>query len=792
MTPQDQIYSVPTNLGLAKMAYAQANGLSVNITHMAIGDGNGALVNPDSTWPGLAREVHRAQLNQLYQHAQNPNWLVAELVLPPEVGGWTIREIALYDQAGDLIYIGNHAEQYKPIQSQGSDETKTIRMVILVSSTSTVTLKTDPTTVLATVDYVQRELAKLDYKQSVRYATKGNISLQGLGVQAGGDWSAALTAGDRILVRSQTAGKDNGIYVAAGGVWVRATDADLSVEVTAGLVVSVEQGATLADTIWQLITDNPIVVGTTALTFRDITDGFARLLSPVFAGNPTAPTPAQFDSSLKLATTEFVKRLGLEFSSFGSVSSSTALTSANIGGLISASSETPITITLPSTTGVAQGATVAVISAGTGAVTVAAAAGGDIVFTSNGQTGSIALGLGDSAEFIKLNGQWRLVGGSVMLRYSQVMSGDGFLTQAQFNNAQRLATTEFVQRALGCFSGSSTLSADTILTKADVGKIIRVASTGFTITLPLISTLVEGATITIQHSGTSATHTVVTQGADVIDPGSNTITSITLELGDTVILTRAGGNWSLVGGSAALAYIANPTLPQFDQSQRLANAAFVQRALGNYRRSMGIANGGTLLPSDAGSLVNLSVAVSAATLPLLSATPAGSAFTFIKTGAGAATLSTQGSDVMSSEGVSRSSIVIDQGESLTLIAAGAIWYAIGTAADKHSHGHQYIAGPGNSGALRLPCGRMFQWGTDTLALANANTWRTTSFVTAFGGAVESITYGISVDDATPAQASGNVRLSDVRIAGSFKWSRDNTGPANVRLFWSAVGPAPAL
>lgn len=159
MTPADQIYSLPTNTGAAKQSYALANKLTVDISHMAIGDGNGAVVNPTAAATGLVREVHRAPLNQLYQHPDNPNWLVAELVIPAEVGGWTIREIGLYDVDGDLIFVGNHAEQYKPVQSQGSDETKTVRMVILVSSVAAVTLRTDPTTVMATIKFVNDSIA---------------------------------------------------------------------------------------------------------------------------------------------------------------------------------------------------------------------------------------------------------------------------------------------------------------------------------------------------------------------------------------------------------------------------------------------------------------------------------------------------------------------------------------------------------------------------------------------------------------------------------------------------------
>jgi hypothetical protein len=358
MTPQDPIYSLPTNVGAAKLAYAMANQLTVDISHMAIGDGNGVAVNPTAAWPALAREVHRAQLNQLYQHPDNPNWLVAELVLPAEVGGWTIREIALYDVDGDLIFIGNHAEQYKPVQSQGSDETKTIRMVILVSSTSAVTLKTDPTTVMATVDYVQRELAKLDHKQSVRYATTADVVLSGLGVQAGGDWAAALTAGDRVLVKSQAAAKDNGIYVVAGGAWVRSTDADISAEVTSGLVVAVEQGAFLADTRWQLVTDGAIVLGTTALTFQDVTKGYAPLSSPAFTDNPTAPTPAQFNSSDSIATTEFATLLGLcARGGLGiSIAENISLTLAQSGGWCEFNADNS-TVTLPALATTAQGLT---------------------------------------------------------------------------------------------------------------------------------------------------------------------------------------------------------------------------------------------------------------------------------------------------------------------------------------------------------------------------------------------------------------------------------------------------
>lgn len=107
-----------------------------------------------------------------------------------------------------------------------------------------------------------------DSKQSVLYTTTANITLSGLATRAGGDWSVALTAGDRVLVKDQTSAATNGIYIAAAGAWARSTDADASAEVTPGMLVTVEAGPTLADTVWELTTNGPIVLGTTAISFE--------------------------------------------------------------------------------------------------------------------------------------------------------------------------------------------------------------------------------------------------------------------------------------------------------------------------------------------------------------------------------------------------------------------------------------------------------------------------------------------------------------------------------------------
>lgn len=112
--------------------------------------------------------------------------------------------------------------------------------------------------------FVLAELEKLDSKQSVRVATTANIALTGLQTIDG----VALSAGDRVLVKNQSTAAQNGIYMVASGAWARASDADLSLEVTPGMLVPVEQGATNGDSLWQLVTDAPITLGITGLTFE--------------------------------------------------------------------------------------------------------------------------------------------------------------------------------------------------------------------------------------------------------------------------------------------------------------------------------------------------------------------------------------------------------------------------------------------------------------------------------------------------------------------------------------------
>ncbi|GHC34693.1 hypothetical protein GCM10010082_31760 [Kushneria pakistanensis] len=151
-----KFYTRLTKIGQAKYANAKGVGEQINMTQMVVGDANGRQLTPDQVQQqeAMINQVRVGPINHAYKDADNPNWLVLEQILPPAVGGWTIREVGIYDDQGDLVAYGNYPETYKPILDEGSSRTSTVRFVLMVSDTSAVTLKIDPSVVLATRQYV--------------------------------------------------------------------------------------------------------------------------------------------------------------------------------------------------------------------------------------------------------------------------------------------------------------------------------------------------------------------------------------------------------------------------------------------------------------------------------------------------------------------------------------------------------------------------------------------------------------------------------------------------------------
>ncbi|MBD8116827.1 phage tail protein [Pantoea agglomerans] len=147
-------FALLTNQGAAKLANAAALGTKVNIASMGVGDGGGTLPTPDAAQTKLIGEKRRAQLNSLTVDAANSSQIIAEQIIPESEGGFWIREIGLYDSDGVLIAVANCPETYKPQLAEGSGRTQTVRMILIVNSTTAVTLKIDPSVVLATRKYV--------------------------------------------------------------------------------------------------------------------------------------------------------------------------------------------------------------------------------------------------------------------------------------------------------------------------------------------------------------------------------------------------------------------------------------------------------------------------------------------------------------------------------------------------------------------------------------------------------------------------------------------------------------
>lgn len=154
-------YAILTNQGAARLANATALGTKLNLTQMSVGDANGKLPTPDPAQTALINQQRIAPLNMLTVDPANASQIIAEQIIPENEGGFWIREIGLYDDDGVLIAVANCPETYKPKLAEGSGRTQTIRMILIVSSTTAITLKIDPSVVLATRQYVDDKVIEV-------------------------------------------------------------------------------------------------------------------------------------------------------------------------------------------------------------------------------------------------------------------------------------------------------------------------------------------------------------------------------------------------------------------------------------------------------------------------------------------------------------------------------------------------------------------------------------------------------------------------------------------------------
>ncbi|MGV5767729.1 phage tail protein [Escherichia coli] len=284
-----KFYTLLTEIGAAKLASATALGVPLKITHMAVGDGGGALPTPDAKQTALVNEKRRAALNMLYIDPQNSSQIIAEQVIPENEGGWWIREVGLFDESGALIAVGNCPESYKPQLAEGSGRTQTVRMVLITSSTENITLKIDPAVVLATRKYVDDKV--LELKVYVDDLMAKHLAAQDPHSQYAPKESPTFT------------GTPKAPTPAAGN---NTTQLATTAFVQAALKALINGAPTTLDTLKEIaaaINNDPKFSTTinNALALK------APLSSPALTGTPTAPTAAQSVNNTQIATTAFVK-----------------------------------------------------------------------------------------------------------------------------------------------------------------------------------------------------------------------------------------------------------------------------------------------------------------------------------------------------------------------------------------------------------------------------------------------------------------------------------------------------
>lgn len=284
-----KFYTLLTEIGAAKLASATALGVPLKITHMAVGDGGGALPTPDAKQTALVNEKRRAALNMLYIDPQNSSQIIAEQVIPENEGGWWIREVGLFDESGALIAVGNCPESYKPQLAEGSGRTQTVRMVLITSSTDNITLKIDPAVVLATRKYVDDEV--LELKLYVDDQMRNHIAAQDPHTQYAQKHNPTFT------------GEPKAPTPAAGNNTTRIATTEF---VQAAITALINGAPATLDTLKEIaaaINNDPKFSTTinNALALK------APLSSPALTGTPTAPTAAMSVNNTQIATTAFVK-----------------------------------------------------------------------------------------------------------------------------------------------------------------------------------------------------------------------------------------------------------------------------------------------------------------------------------------------------------------------------------------------------------------------------------------------------------------------------------------------------
>jgi len=184
--------AITTNIGLAKLSAADSGGPAVNITTAKLGDGAGVFVTPLATWATLTNTVWTGAINRVYKSLNDPTIFVLEAKVPIDAGPFWVREVGFFDAAGDMIFVANVPESYKPSLAEGAGRDQYYRTYFKHANATSVTVSVDPSVVMATQQYVDDQIA-LYIDQAVKTISSPafvNLTLTGL-LNGGTAWTSA-------------------------------------------------------------------------------------------------------------------------------------------------------------------------------------------------------------------------------------------------------------------------------------------------------------------------------------------------------------------------------------------------------------------------------------------------------------------------------------------------------------------------------------------------------------------------------------------------------------------------
>ncbi|MFR2889229.1 MAG: phage tail protein, partial [Clostridium butyricum] len=152
----EKFYTILTNIGKAKIANSGVMGSKVNFVKFKIGDSNGSYYEPTEAQRDLIHTVYEGNITDIEVDKNNPNWIKINLMIPANVGGFTIREYGVFDESGNMLAVAKCAESYKPVAEDGSTKELILRMILAVSNTSSVNMELDPTLVFVSKDELEK------------------------------------------------------------------------------------------------------------------------------------------------------------------------------------------------------------------------------------------------------------------------------------------------------------------------------------------------------------------------------------------------------------------------------------------------------------------------------------------------------------------------------------------------------------------------------------------------------------------------------------------------------------